>query len=39
MLSEFAPMADIAVTLPVFTYGQNLRYYLYICDKFNYSIF
>jgi hypothetical protein len=25
---SFAPMADIAVALPVFTYGQNWRYYL-----------
>jgi hypothetical protein len=33
---SFAPMADIAVALPVFMYGQNWRYYLYICDKFNY---
>ena len=40
MLSEFCPdifpWADIALALPVFTYGQNLRYYLYICDKYNY---
>jgi hypothetical protein len=25
---SFAPMADIAVILPVFTFGQNWRYYL-----------
>jgi hypothetical protein len=25
---SFAPMADIAVALPVFTYGQNWCYYL-----------
>jgi hypothetical protein len=25
---SFAPMADIAVALAVFTYGQNWRYYL-----------
>jgi hypothetical protein len=25
---SFAPIADIAVALPVFTYGQNWRYYL-----------
>jgi hypothetical protein len=25
---SFVPMADIAVALPVFTYGQNWRYYL-----------
>jgi hypothetical protein len=30
---SFAPMTDIAVALPVFTYGQNWRYYLWICDN------
>ena len=29
---SFAPMADIAVALPVFTYGQNWRYYLLIIN-------
>ena len=28
VLSEFAPMADIAVEFPVFTYGKNWRCYL-----------
>jgi hypothetical protein len=31
--SDICPYADIAVALPVFTYGQNWRYYLWICDK------
>ena len=38
VLSDFCPdicpWADIAVALPVFTYGQNWRYYLLICDKY-----
>ena len=31
VLSDF--WAGIAVALPVFTYGQNWRYYLWICDN------
>jgi hypothetical protein len=27
---SFAPMADIAVALPMFTYGQNWRYYNFV---------
>ena len=33
VLSRYLPWADIAVALPVFTYGKNWRYYLKICDK------
>jgi hypothetical protein len=33
VLAEFCPMADIAVALPVFTHGQNWRYYLLIINS------